>query len=134
MSTAVGARRRGLLVVLCVVVAAGLASRRWPHAQPAVVAAYAGDVLWSVMVYVLLALAWPRAAPRTLAGVALAVAWSVELSQLVHTSWLDAMRSTRAGALALGQGFLWSDLACYALGIALAWLVDRRVSGPTRRG
>lgn len=77
------------------------------------------------MVYVLVALAWPRAAPRTVAVLSLAAAWSVELSQLLHNSWLDALRSTRVGALALGQGFLWSDVACYTLGVAAAWLVDR---------
>jgi hypothetical protein len=63
---------------------------------------------------------------------ALGVAVLVELSQLVHTPWLDALRRTRAGALVLGQGFLWSDLACYAAGAAAAVLVDRAIRAVTR--
>jgi hypothetical protein len=35
-----------------------------------------------------------------------------------------AVRETRLGALALGQGFLWSDIACYAVGIAVAAVID----------
>lgn len=41
--------------------------------------------------------------------------------------WLDALRHTRAGALALGQGFLWSDLACYAAGIAIGVFIERMI-------
>jgi len=46
------------------------------------------------------------------------------VSQLYHAPWLDAVRATRPGALALGQGFLWSDLACYAAGVGAAALID----------
>lgn len=48
----------------------------------------------------------------------------IELSQLYHTPWLDGLRSNRVGALALGRGFLWSDLACYAVGVACGVCVD----------
>ena len=112
-------------------VALGLASRRFAPALPDVVAAYAGDTLWAAMVFWLLAIAAPRAGTGRLAVAALAIAVAVEASQLHRAPWLDAIRATRLGALALGQGFLWSDLACYAAGVALAaavdpWLVRRR--------
>jgi hypothetical protein len=29
--------------------------------------------------------------------------------------------------LVLGQGFLWSDLVCYAVGVSLAALIDRLI-------
>ena len=41
------------------------------------------------------------------------------MSQLYHAPWIDAIRDTLPGALVLGYGFLWSDLACYAAGVAL---------------
>jgi Protein of unknown function (DUF2809) len=130
-----GGRRRGILLALAVVIAAGLASRRWPQAQPVVVATYAGDVLWAMMVYGLVALAVPHAPSPLVAGRALVVAWTVELSQTLHLPWLDAVRQTRIGALLLGQGFLWSDLWCYAAGVALACLLDqvwrRRAPAPS---
>ena len=49
----------------------------------------------------------------------------IETSQLFHTPWLDALRANRFAALVLGQGFLWSDLLCYAVGIALGVVMER---------
>ena len=116
--------RLQLTAVAVALVFAGLASRRWPAWQPAVVAAYAGDVLWAVLVFVLLAGVAPRASTTRVAAAAASIALITEGSQLVHTPWLDAIRTTRFGALVLGQGFLWSDLGCYGLGVSLAALVD----------
>lgn len=122
----------GLLVVT---IAAGLGSRRYPAALPEFVGRFAGDVLWAAAVYALLALTWPRARIPRLALASSSIALVVELSQLHRAPWLDAVRATRAGALALGQGFLWSDLACYAVGVALAAALDallaRRQRPPT---
>ena len=42
----------------------------------------------------------------------------------VHVPWLDALRATTLGALVLGQGFLWSDIVCYAVGVMLAAILD----------
>ncbi|HEX8386323.1 MAG TPA: DUF2809 domain-containing protein, partial [Rubricoccaceae bacterium] len=120
-------------------VALGLASRRYGAVLPDAVAAYAGDVLWAALVFGLAALVRPGARTRTLAAAALVVAFAVEAGQLVHAPWLDALRATRAGALVLGRGFLWSDLACYAAGVAGAAALDRlltarrRPSGPVLR-
>ncbi len=54
----------------------------------------------------------------------MATALFVELSQLIHWGWLDALRSTLPGRLVLGQGFLASDLVCYAVGVAMAFAID----------
>jgi hypothetical protein len=112
------------LLLLIATIALGLASRRFPEWQPAFVARYAGDALWAAMVFWLLALVRPRAAARRLGFAALGIAFAVEASQLYHAPWLDAIRDTRLGALALGQGFLWSDLVCYAVGVAVAVAID----------
>lgn len=110
--------------LLIATIALGLGSRRFGAALPHFVAAYAGDALWAAMVFWLAAIVAPRARTITLAAVALAISLAVEASQLYHAPWLDAARATRPGALALGQGFLWSDLACYAVGVAAAALLD----------
>jgi hypothetical protein len=65
-----------------------------------------------------------------LATIALLVAFGVEVSQLVHTPWLDALRATRLGALALGQGFVASDLAAYGAGVLLAVVLDVAMRRP----
>jgi hypothetical protein len=91
---------------------------------PGFIAAYAGDTLWATMVFWLLALVFRRAPTRSLAVAALSIAVAVEISQLYHAPWIDAVRANAFGALVLGYGFLWSDLACYAAGAVLAAAVD----------
>lgn len=121
-------RSRPTYIVLFVAtVVAGLASRAWDAALPAFISLYAGDTLWASMVVWLLAIVWPRARTVWLASAALAIAVADELSQLVHAPWLDGLRATRAGALVLGQGFLWSDLICYVVGVVLAAAIDWRL-------
>lgn len=112
------------VVLLATTIALGLASRRYGDQLPPFIAAYAGDALWATMIYWLAATALPRARTTTLAALAYGVSLTVELSQLYHASWIDSIRATRLGALALGHGFLWSDLLFYAVGVALALLVD----------
>lgn len=126
------------LLLLTITIALGLASRRYAPALPHIIAAYAGDALWSAMVFWIAALLLPRAKTRTLAIIALSISFTVELSQLYHAPWIDALRATRLGALALGHGFLWSDLICYAVGVAAAALIDLVLlplaEAPRRRG
>ena len=49
----------------------------------------------------------------------------VELSQLYHAPWIDSIRETTLGGLILGFGFLWSDTACYTVGVGLGVLLER---------
>ncbi len=132
-SAAAARSRPWLVAVTAATIVLGLATRATPGAFPGVVAQYGGDTLWATMVAWLAALVRPAARTRTIALVALGVAWTVEVSQLWHAPWLDAIRATRLGALVLGQGFLWSDLACYAAGAALGGLSEWAVRKITNR-
>jgi len=114
--------RPRLLLVTCGVIALGLASRR-PNA-PAVVVAYAGDVLWGALFFLLYALLWPRKPALALATWAVVTTELLELTQLYHGAWALALRATRLGGLLLGHTFLWSDVLCVAVGAALAALFD----------
>ena len=124
--------------LVLVTVVLGLASRRFGGVLPVFVAQYAGDVLWATMVFWLCALVRPRATTVALSVAALLIAVGVECSQLIRLPWLDALRATTLGALVLGQGFLWSDLARYAVGVVLAMGIDlllgRAKGGRTRAG
>ena len=40
-----------------------------------------------------------------------------------HARWI-AVRRTTLGGLVLGFGFLWSDLACYTVGIGLGMVLE----------
>ncbi len=87
------------------------------------VARYGGDVLWAVALYWLLTLVWPTARPWRLGLATFGLSALVEVSQLYHAPWIDAVRANRIGALVLGQGFLWSDLVCYAVGAGVGVII-----------
>ena len=112
------------LLLLIGTVTLGLASRRFPAVLPPFVVAYAGDVLWASMVFWVLTLLQPNGEGRHLAAIAFAIAVAVEFSQRYHAPWIEALRASPVGALALGQGFLWSDIVCYLLGAMLAAAID----------
>ena len=63
-----------------------------------------------------------RRKPLVSAACALITSFAVEFSQLIKWGWLVRIRSTTIGHLLLGQGFLWSDLLAYTVGIAVALL------------
>ncbi|MEM1057342.1 MAG: DUF2809 domain-containing protein [Bacteroidota bacterium] len=105
------------------VIALGLASRALPL-FPAALQNYPGDVLWTLMVVVVLALVRPARKPLHLAAAALAISFGVEALQLVHVDWLDAIRRTTLGRLALGSGFDPLDLVAYTVGAALGLAAD----------
>ena len=58
------------------------------------------------------------------AAISLALAFLVEISQLYHAPWIDSIRQTTLGGLVLGFGFLWTDLVCYSVGIAIGSLTE----------
>jgi hypothetical protein len=109
--------------VLAVIVL-GLASRRFRSDLPWFIGAYAGDILWAAMVYLIAAIIWPRAGAGPLSAGASCFSLTVELSQMYQAQWINNLRATRLGGLILGYGFLWSDLACYTAGVALAVGLD----------
>jgi hypothetical protein len=111
-----------------ITIALGLVSRRFAASLPEFVRLYAGDALWAAAVYFLAATLSPRTRIAWLAAGTLTFAFAIEASQLYHAPWIDGVRSTRLGALVLGQGFLWSDLVCYTIGVIAAALVDQAMS------
>lgn len=112
------------LVLLALTIALGLASRRFRGELPELVGAYAGDALWATAAYLGVTLLAPRVSIAVAAGLAGAIALGVEVSQLWKPAWLEAIRHTRLGGLVLGFDFVWSDLACYAVGVGIGAAVD----------
>ncbi|WP_106141029.1 DUF2809 domain-containing protein [Spirosoma oryzae] len=109
----------------------GLASRRF-LGDITFVKLYVGDSLWALMVFFGFAVLFPRWPTRTTAVVALLFCFGIEFSQVYHAPWIDAIRATTLGGLVLGFSFVWSDLLCYSVGIAVGvfidgWVVRRRL-------
>ncbi len=120
-------RRRNPLVQIILIALAcllGIGSRRYAHALPGFIAAYAGDTLRALAAFLGFGVLLPRASTRTIAVLAMAFSVAIELSQLYHAPWIDSIRHTTIGGLILGFGFLWSDLACYSLGVGLGAVIE----------
>ncbi|MFO1513776.1 MAG: DUF2809 domain-containing protein [Verrucomicrobiota bacterium] len=113
-----------LLLSVVVVIASGLASRKFPTLLPAALGKYPGDALWAAMIFLLLALLSPRTRPSHLALLAFIVCCLVEFSQLYQAGWLNHIRSTTLGHLVLGAGFSWADIEAYVVGVGIVVLVD----------
>ena len=116
--------RRIYTLLLLVTIALGLASRHYGASFPPFVVAYAGDTLWACAAFFTIAIVMNQTRTLFVGLLALGVSCFVEFSQLYHASWLNSVRATTVGALLLGNGFLWSDIACYAAGVVLAGIVD----------
>lgn len=102
------------------VIGIGLASRSDAAAHlPRFLAAYSGDSLWALTVFLVLGFIFPKTATLPLAAAAVAISFSVEFSQLYQAPWINHIRQTLPGKLLLGAGFLKSDLLCYLVGIAV---------------
>lgn len=105
---------------IVVVIATGMASRSTRASfLPKFLTTYAGDTLWSLMVFLMLGIVFPRARTAVLAWSALGISFAVELSQLYDAEWLNRIRATRIGSLVLGAGWVTSDLLCYTVGVGI---------------
>ena len=116
------------LAAIALAVVLGLASRRYASALPELIARYAGDTLWAVMVFGLIGLIAVEWSTTRVAATALVVSYVIEASQLYHALWIDGIRDTRPGGLVLGYGFLWTDIICYTVGVALCVVLERLVT------
>jgi hypothetical protein len=103
---------------------AGLASRKYGAYMPAIISKDAGDVLWTVAVYLLCRLVFPQISIPKCFVLAAAISVADEVSQLYHAPWIDSIRHTTVGHLFLGDTFAWGDIACYFVGAGLGVIID----------
>ena len=101
---------------IAVLIALGLLSRRVKF-----VPATCGDALWAMMVYCCFRIVLIRKPMIISAVAALITSFAIEFSQMLTPDWLVKIRSTFLGHMLLGQGFLWSDLLAYTIGIAVIY-------------
>jgi hypothetical protein len=83
-----------------------------------------GDSLYAVMVYFGLRMLFINLNLKKTAILALVFCFCIEFLQLYQAEWMLAIRRTTLGHYVLGQGFLWSDLAYYTLGVVMAFSID----------
>jgi len=83
-----------------------------------------GDILYAVMVYFGCRIIFISSNNVLKILLPLIFCYLIELQQLFKVSWLVEIRNTTLGHYALGQGFLWSDLVLYSVGVFMALLID----------
>lgn len=119
-------RKRSVYTLLVLIVmASGLLTRRYSTSLPTFFAEYAGDTLWALMVFCCAAWVFPKHTSLTIAMYALLFSYTIEISQLYHAPWIDHIRDTRLGGLVLGHVFVWSDLLCYTVGILIGFVGEK---------
>lgn len=117
--------RRASVALILLVIALGLASRRYGQQWPYGLKNHPGDALWALMIFYAWSFLRPAASTTFLAQASLLTCFVVEFSQLIQTPWLNDIRHTTWGRLVLGASFSWADLAAYTLGVAAGALLDQ---------
>lgn len=117
-------RRRLVLSILAILtVIIGLATHR---GLPGAICDIAGDALYAILVYLLIALVVPRRTRAAVAVIAFAVCAGIELFQLtgLPREWASAFPPV---GLVLGSGFDVRDVIVYAGAVTAAALVDHLI-------
>lgn len=114
------ARRWRLLAITGPVIAVGLLTHLVGSGP---IADRAGDALYAVMVYLVVAIAFPRSGVIVVGATALAVCTAIEIFQLtgLPALWAQSFWPVR---LVLGLGYDPGDLAAYAVGAVAAAAAD----------
>lgn len=86
---------------------------------------FIGDILWATMVYFIMRFLFITKTIRFNVIAALLFCFAIEFSQLYKAPWINDIRHTLFGRLVLGEGFLWSDLLCYVIGVGIGVGIEK---------
>jgi hypothetical protein len=106
-------------MLILIVIVAGILSRKVPGV-PLIV----GDMLYAVMMYLIVRFMLIRLNYWKTGIISLSICCLIELSQLCTAPWINQLRNNNLGALVLGHGFLWSDIAAYTIGTVICVIVN----------
>ena len=106
-----------ILVVITIIL--GILSRKIDG-----IPTYFGDTLYAVMIYFGMRFTFINRNKKIAILLTLLFCYCIEFQQIYRADWIVQIRRTSIGHYLLGQGFLWSDLGCYTIGVFVAYLVD----------
>jgi hypothetical protein len=112
-------KRISYFLIIVLVIILGIASRKING-----IPTFIGDTLYAVMVYFGMRFLFLSLSPIKSIFLALLFCYSIEFQQLYRADWILNLRNTTLAHYVLGQGFLWSDLGFYTIGVALAYIID----------
>ena len=111
-------KRVKYFMLICIIIILGLVSRKISF-----VPLFVGDILWAIMILFIIQFLFIDIELKVLFLVSLMICYMVEISQLYQVDWLNNIRMTTPGRLVLGQGFLWSDIISYTVGITIVTFI-----------
>ncbi len=111
--------RSSYLILIIITIVLGVLSRKIDG-----IPTFFGDVLYAVMIYFGMRFLFLNYSQRRVLLVALFFCFCIELQQLYRANWILEIRRTSIGHYVLGQGFLWSDLGFYTIGVLIAFSFD----------
>jgi hypothetical protein len=88
---------------------------------------FIGDILWALMIYFGFRFLFITQPVKISVILSLIFCYAIEFSQLYKAPWINNLRHALFGRLVLGEGFLWSDLLCYTVGIAIGVLLENHL-------
>ena len=109
-------------ILVIVAILLGILSRKIDE-----VPTFFGDTLYAVMIYFGIRMFLINDTLKKSALLSIMFCFCIEFLQLYQAEWMLAIRRTTLGHYALGQGFLWSDLGYYSLGIIMAFWIDSKL-------
>lgn len=107
------------VVLIAVTIPLGLGSRMRGLPMPGLVRTYGGDVLSATCIFFGLRYVAHRRTLAQCAAMGFIICVLIELQQLYTGAWLVHLRDDTPLGILVGHGFLWSDIACYAVGTAI---------------
>jgi Protein of unknown function (DUF2809) len=119
-------------VLIALTVPLGLATRMNSVPMPDLVRDYGGDVLSATCIYFGVRFILETRNLWHCGAIAFVICVLIELQQLITWKPLLRLREDTPMDILLGHGFLWSDLVCYAVGVALGLGISRYLE--TRSG
>jgi hypothetical protein len=107
------------LVLIAVTIPLGLGSRMRGLPMPSLVRTYGGDVLSATCIFFGVRYVAHQRSLLRCSAIGFIICVLIELQQLYTGKWLVHLRDDTPLGILLGHGFLWSDIACYAVGTAI---------------
>ncbi len=109
-------------ILIIATIAIGLLSRHFKA-----IPLFIGDILWATMVYFIMCFLFINKPLKLTVIASVLFCFAIEFSQLYKAPWINNLRHTLFGRLVLGEGFLWSDLLCYVVGVGIGVLIDYKI-------
>jgi Protein of unknown function (DUF2809) len=125
------------LVLIAITIPLGLGSRIRGLPMPGMVRTYGGDVLSATCIFFGIRYVAHQRNLLRCCAIGFIICVLIELQQLYTGKWLVQLRDDTFLGILLGHGFLWSDIACYAVGTAIgatiSFFAESAVSSATHR-